>query len=84
MKKMEWIEISKIKLSDKKMICTNDLLKFENKSPQTSLLVDENYNLLGNYIEYFQYLISRANLVPVVISSAIENFYLDNQFIEAA
>ena len=81
--KIEWIEISKIKLSDKKMICTNDLVLMDNFIPQTKLLVDENYNLLDNYNEYLGYLKNKNKTVPVIISSVMDNFYI-NEYLQAA
>jgi hypothetical protein len=77
------IPITKIKISNEVMICVNDLNAVY-LNHITPLNIDENYNLLDNYKEYFQYLMSRSNLVPVIISSAIENFYLDSEIIRAA
>lgn len=77
------IPITKIKISNEVMICVNDLNAVY-LNHITPLIIDENYNLLNNYKEYFQYLMSRSNLVPVIISSAIENFYLDSEIIRAA
>jgi len=77
------IPITKIKISNEVMICVNDLNSVY-LNQIIPLNIDENYNLLDNYKEYFQYLMSRSNLVPVIISSAIENFYLDSEIIRAA
>ena len=77
------IPITKIKISNEVMICVNDLNSVY-LNQITPLIIDENYNLLNSYKEYFQYLMSRSNLVPVIISSAIENFYLDSEIKRAA
>ena len=79
----KWIEISKIKLSNEKMICTNDLIICNNNFQSTPLLVDETFNLIGNYNEYFVYLINKNQMVPVIISSVMDNFYI-NDFLQAA
>jgi hypothetical protein len=82
--KIEWIEISKIKLFNSRMISVSDLLLVKNDIPQTPLLVDENYNLLDNYIEYYSYLIYKKKMVPIIISSEMDNFYLNEDFSQAA
>ena len=81
--KIEWIEISKIKVSDKKMVSTNDFTICNNNVQSTPLLVDENFNLIDNYNEYFIYLINKNKMVPVIISSVMDNFYI-NDFLQAA
>lgn len=80
---VKWIEISKIKLSNEKMICTNDLIICNNNLQSTPLIVDENFNLIDNYNEYFVYLINKNQMVPVIISSVMDNFYI-NDFRQAA
>lgn len=77
------ISISKIKLSNEKMICTNDLIICNNNLQSTPLIVDENFNLIDNYNEYFVYLINKNQMVPVIISSEMDNFYI-NDFRQAA
>jgi hypothetical protein len=79
----KWIEISKIKLSNEKMICTKDLIICNNNVQSTPLLVDETFNLIDNYNEYFVYLINKNQMVPVIISSVMDNFYI-NDFLQAA
>ena len=77
------IPISKIKISDEKLICCNDCC-IKNFNQNTPLLIDENYNLLENYSEYFMHLINKETSVPVRVYRAIDSFYLDNQSIKAA
>jgi hypothetical protein len=55
----------------------------DNFIPQTKLLVDENYNLLDNYNEYLGYLKNKNKTVPVIISSVMDNFYI-NEYLQAA
>jgi hypothetical protein len=80
---VEWIEISKIKLSNEKMICTNDFIICNNIDQSTPLLVDVTFNLIDNYNEYFVYLINKNQMVPVIISSVMDNFYI-NDFLQVA
>jgi hypothetical protein len=80
---VEWIEISKIKLSNEKMICTNDFIICNNIDQSTPLLVDVTFNLIDNYNEYFVYLINKNKMVPVIISSVMDNFYI-NDFLQVA
>lgn len=80
---VEWIEISKIKVSDKKMVRTNDFIICNNIDQSTPLLVDETFNLIDNYNEYFVYLINKNQMVPVIILSEMDNFYI-NDFLQVA
>jgi hypothetical protein len=77
------ISIAKIKISDEKIICLNEITLNTQFMNNTPLLVDENYNLLDNYNEYLGYLKNKNKTVPVIISSVMDNFYI-NEYLQAA
>ena len=74
---METIPISSIKLSYDKHVVLQFLngLNYNDLPP---LLVDDNYNLIDNYDIYFCYLIQRKNSIPVIVSNALDDFYLND------
>jgi hypothetical protein len=70
----EWVEISKINLSKEVMIRLDDVGVFDVDTP---LIIDNDFNLINGYEIYFNYLLNKRLLVPVLRYNPNENFYFD-------